>query len=69
MELANATRQKADVTVIGMEEVPFEKVLGTSIGKGIQKFYESSGVKFHLKSSILHFGASGACFPFAATWK
>ncbi|KAF8907349.1 flavoprotein [Gymnopilus junonius] len=54
MELvvAISSRKLASIDVIGMEEVPFEAVLGKEIGAGIQKFHESKGVKFHLSSKV-----------------
>jgi apoptosis-inducing factor 3 len=60
MELANATRQKAEVTVIGLEKAPFETILSVKVGTAIQRFFESNGVKFFLDSSISHFEPSGS---------
>lgn len=49
METAAALSSKAkSVTVIGMETVPFERVLGAEIGKVIMNFFESKGVKFEM---------------------
>ncbi|GAA5885205.1 hypothetical protein JCM16303_005902 [Sporobolomyces ruberrimus] len=58
MEAAVATSAKAKVTVIGMENAPFEKILGTEIGNGIKKFHESKGTKFYLPAELSHFSAS-----------
>ncbi|KAI9150369.1 Apoptosis-inducing factor 1 [Paramyrothecium foliicola] len=52
MELANATSKDNTVTVVGMEQVPLERVLGSEVGAGIQKSFEAKGVKFHLGASI-----------------
>ena len=52
MEVANATSKDNTVTVVGMESVPLERVLGTEIGAGIQKSFESKGVKFHMGAGI-----------------
>ncbi|PPQ70061.1 hypothetical protein CVT26_013385 [Gymnopilus dilepis] len=54
MELvvAISSRKLASIDVIGMEQVPFETVLGKEVGAGIQKFHESKGVKFHLSSKV-----------------
>ncbi|EKM58472.1 uncharacterized protein PHACADRAFT_252817 [Phanerochaete carnosa HHB-10118-sp] len=54
MELVAAVskRNLASIDVIGMESAPFEAVLGTEVGKALQKFHESKGVKFHMKSSV-----------------
>jgi len=38
--------------VIGMEEFPFEAVLGKEIGKGFMQYHESQGVKFHMSSKV-----------------
>jgi NADPH-dependent 2,4-dienoyl-CoA reductase/sulfur reductase-like enzyme len=37
MEVALALADKAKVTVVGMDEVPFEKILGKAVGNGIRK--------------------------------
>lgn len=42
MEVALALAAKAKVSVVGMDKVPFEKILGEPIGKGIQKVSSSS---------------------------
>ncbi|KAH7927971.1 hypothetical protein BV22DRAFT_1031309 [Leucogyrophana mollusca] len=54
MELvvAVAKRKLASIDVIGMEEYPFEAVLGKEVGKGLKKYHESQGVKFHMQSSV-----------------
>ncbi|KAK1234915.1 Apoptosis-inducing factor 1 [Marasmius sp. AFHP31] len=54
MELVVALSKKklASIDVIGMEDYPFEAVLGKEIGAGLQKYHESQGVKFHMKSKV-----------------
>ncbi|KAF9223461.1 hypothetical protein BS17DRAFT_781899 [Gyrodon lividus] len=54
MELvvAVAKRKLASIDVIGMEEFPFEPVLGKEVGKGLKKYHESQGVKFHMQSRV-----------------
>ncbi|KAH9925457.1 hypothetical protein B0H21DRAFT_764397 [Amylocystis lapponica] len=54
MELVVAvtSRKLASIDVIGQEEVPFEAVLGKEVGRGLQKFHESKGVKFHMQSKV-----------------
>ena len=52
MEVANATSKDNTVTVVGMESVPLERVLGSEIGAGIQKSFEAKGVKFHMGAGI-----------------
>ncbi|KAJ3862541.1 hypothetical protein EV359DRAFT_44991 [Lentinula novae-zelandiae] len=54
MELVTALskRKLASIDVIGMEEYPFEVVLGKQVGAGLKKFHESQGVKFHMQSKV-----------------
>ena len=52
MEVANATGKENDVTVIGMESTPLERVLGAEVGKVIQTQIESSGIKFKLSAGV-----------------
>jgi len=58
MEAAVAASGKANVTVVGMDNIPFEKILGEKIGQGIKKFHESKGTKFYLPAELSHFTAS-----------
>ncbi|CAK7212657.1 Apoptosis-inducing factor 1 [Sporothrix bragantina] len=52
MEVANATAKDHDVTVIGMEKVPLERVLGIEVGTAAQKGLEKKGVKFYMSASV-----------------
>ncbi|TDZ24994.1 Apoptosis-inducing factor 1 [Colletotrichum orbiculare MAFF 240422] len=52
MEFANATAKDNSVTVVGMEKVPLEKVLGEQVGVGIQKALERNGVTFHMSAGV-----------------
>ncbi|KAM0550840.1 hypothetical protein ACHAPJ_008704 [Fusarium lateritium] len=52
MELAVATASDNDVTVIGMENVPLERVLGEKVGAGLQRALEGKGVKFYMGASV-----------------
>ena len=53
MEVANAlVGKKHDVTVIGMEEAPLERVMGVEVGKIFQKLLEKNGVKFYMGASV-----------------
>ncbi|RIB13505.1 hypothetical protein C2G38_2019167 [Gigaspora rosea] len=52
MEMAAICAKKANVSVIGMEKVPFERVLGIEVGGAIQKLHEASGVSFYLQSGV-----------------
>lgn len=52
MEVANATAADNDVTVIGQETVPLERVLGKEVGAGLQKLLEGKGVKFYMSAGV-----------------
>lgn len=55
LEAAGAAAKKANVSVVGMDKVPFEKILGSAIGAALRKHHESQGVKFYLPSELSHF--------------
>ncbi|KAF8525825.1 hypothetical protein BU17DRAFT_83310 [Hysterangium stoloniferum] len=54
MELVVAVskRKLASIDVIAMEDYPFERVLGIEIGKGLKKFHEKQGIKFHPSAKV-----------------
>lgn len=52
MEVANATAKDSTVTVVGMEKVPLERVLGEQIGRAAQKGLEKNGVKFYMEAGV-----------------
>ncbi|CAK7563008.1 MAG: Apoptosis-inducing factor 1 [Sporothrix epigloea] len=52
MEVANAIAKNHTVSVIGMDKVPLERVLGTEVGTAAQKSLEKSGVQFYLSASV-----------------
>ncbi|KAF7526856.1 hypothetical protein G7054_g10629 [Neopestalotiopsis clavispora] len=52
MEAANATASDNDVTVVGMEGAPLERILGKEIGVGLQKAFEGKGVKFYMNAAV-----------------
>jgi len=53
MEVASCLAKKAkSVIVVGMEEVPFERVLGRDIGGVLQKLHEKNGVVFRMKRVV-----------------
>eukprot|EP00741_Cyanophora_paradoxa_P005508 tig00000889_g5340.t1 len=49
---ALAKAKKADVTVVGVEAAPFERVLGPRVGAGVRKLFEANGVKFALGTGV-----------------
>lgn len=58
MEMAAVASKFADVTVIGMEKVPFERVLGLKIGAAFQSMGEKAGIKFRMESVTEKYQAS-----------
>ncbi|XP_028851725.1 apoptosis-inducing factor 3 isoform X2 [Denticeps clupeoides] len=53
MEVAAALTDKAhSVSVIGVEAVPFRKVLGEKVGKAIMKLFETNRVKFYMLNEV-----------------
>jgi len=52
MEIAVATSAGNDVTVVGMEKAPLERVLGEKVGNLIKAGVEAKGVKFYLNAGV-----------------
>jgi len=54
MEVAMAIQKKEpkSVTLVGVDEIPFEAILGKEIGQSIMKNMEKQGIKFHMKAKI-----------------
>ncbi|KAI1486611.1 monodehydroascorbate reductase [Biscogniauxia mediterranea] len=52
LEVANAVAADNDVTVVGQETVPLERVLGKEVGGGLQKALEGKGIKFYLSAAL-----------------
>ena len=52
MEVSNALASNNDVTVIGMESTPLERVMGAEVGKIFKSLIEKNGVKFHMEASV-----------------
>lgn len=52
MEAGNALSKDHDVSIIGMEKAPLERVMGEQVGKIFQRNVEKSGVKFYLNTSV-----------------
>lgn len=52
MEIAACTSGGNDVTVVGMEKAPLERVLGERVGNIIRKNIESKGVKFYMSAGV-----------------
>ena len=52
MEVANAVSKDNDVTVVGMEKVPLERVMGEEVGKIFRTMLEKNGVKFKMNAGV-----------------
>ena len=54
MELVVAVskRKLASIHAIGMEEYPFQVVLGKEIGAGLKQYHETQGIVFHGSTSV-----------------
>lgn len=52
MEVSNALSQGNDVTVVGMDKVPMESIMGEQVGHIFQRNLEKNGVKFQLSASV-----------------
>ncbi|KAH7419869.1 hypothetical protein BKA64DRAFT_562384 [Cadophora sp. MPI-SDFR-AT-0126] len=52
MEVANAVAKDNDVTVVGMEKAPLERVMGEQVGRVFQKSLEKNGVKFKMSAGV-----------------
>ena len=52
MEVGNCLASNNNVTVVGMESAPMERVMGAEVGKIFQKLVSKNGVKFQLSASV-----------------
>ena len=54
MEAANciASMKKHDVTVVGMDKVPMQSVMGEKVGSIFRQLLEKNGVKFHMSAAV-----------------
>jgi NADPH-dependent 2,4-dienoyl-CoA reductase/sulfur reductase-like enzyme len=43
---------KFQITVIGMEKVPLERVLGAEVGRALQALHQENGVRFLMETSL-----------------
>jgi NADPH-dependent 2,4-dienoyl-CoA reductase/sulfur reductase-like enzyme/nitrite reductase/ring-hydroxylating ferredoxin subunit len=56
---ASLTRRGLSVTVVGKEEVPFERALGPEIGRMFQAMHEEAGTTFRLGAGLKGFAGKG----------
>ncbi|KAI9706055.1 MAG: hypothetical protein M1836_005461 [Candelina mexicana] len=54
MEVANclASQKEQNVTIVGMESAPLERVMGAEVGNIFRKNLEKNGVQFHMGASV-----------------
>ncbi|OCT50040.1 Apoptosis-inducing factor 1 [Cladophialophora carrionii] len=52
MEVGNALAKENDVSIVGMESAPLERVMGTEVGKIFQRMLEKNGAKFYMNSGV-----------------
>lgn len=50
-----SNNRAASVTIIGNTAVPFERALGSAVGKRIQEMFEEQGVKFVNSAGVTEF--------------
>ena len=58
MEVGNCLASGNDVTVIGMESRPLERIMGAQTGEIFQNVLSKNGVKFHMNAGVEAAGAS-----------
>jgi NADPH-dependent 2,4-dienoyl-CoA reductase/sulfur reductase-like enzyme len=60
MEAASSLKTRGlEVTVVELDQAPFEKTLGGAIGKLFQKIHEDNGVRFRLGAKVARFTGDG----------
>ncbi|OJJ08679.1 hypothetical protein ASPVEDRAFT_89892 [Aspergillus versicolor CBS 583.65] len=52
MEVGNALSKENEVTIVGQEQAPMERVMGVEVGRIFQRNLENSGVKFKLSAGV-----------------
>ena len=52
MEVANALAKENSVTVVGMEKVPLERVMGSEVGAIFQSIVAKNGVTFKMEAGV-----------------
>ncbi|KAI2701474.1 uncharacterized protein N7518_000644 [Penicillium psychrosexuale] len=60
MEVGNALSKSHNVTIVGMETSPMERVMGAQVGRIFQSNLEKAGIKFHLSANVSHATASSS---------
>ena len=52
MEVGNALAKENEVSIVGMESAPLERVMGKEVGQIFQRMLEKNGAKFYMDSSV-----------------
>lgn len=52
MEAGNALAKESTVTIVGMDAVPMETIMGDQVGRIFQRNLENAGVKFRLSAAV-----------------
>lgn len=53
LEVAASLRARnVEVDLVGRDQVPLENILGTEVGRFVQKLHEDKGVRFHLDAKV-----------------
>ncbi|OJJ54063.1 hypothetical protein ASPSYDRAFT_93822 [Aspergillus sydowii CBS 593.65] len=52
MEVGNALSKENEVTIVGQEQAPMERVMGVEVGRIFQRNLENSGVNFKLSAGV-----------------
>lgn len=69
MEAAIALTKRANVSVVGMEKVPFERVLGEQVGGGLMKAQIKNGLKFYMEAGVERIDGESGSGPKAVVIK
>ncbi len=52
MEVGNALAKENEVSIVGMESAPLERVMGKEVGQIFQRMLEKNGAKFYMDSGV-----------------
>ncbi|EAW10911.1 putative AIF-like mitochondrial oxidoreductase (Nfrl) [Aspergillus clavatus NRRL 1] len=53
MEVGNALSKENEVTIVGQEEAPMERIMGVEVGQIFQRNLEKAGVKFKMSAGVV----------------
>lgn len=60
MEVGNALSKDHNVTIVGMESAPMERVMGAQVGRIFQSNLSKAGITFKLSASVSHASPSAS---------